>query len=306
MKLRKVVATGLFSAMLIGSCLSASAAPSSAPTAASRLTEEQASLVLNVEAYKQAYPDLAAAFGNNTKAYLNHYLTHGIYEGRTKGALFDPLTYAEAYGDIRASFGYDVNALVNHYVTFGAAENRTMGTSHGYADIAAAENSGMANYYIPRTIATNYKDFVSVNNSASAGSNTRGYADTAAAKSSDMANYYIPSAIATNYKDFVPVGNSASAGGNTTNALTSGGSSLASTWDYDRSVAVFDNDTLIRVEYYDKNNQMIRYSDVTNVNGTNSYTETIYYYDEENGREVLDRTDTYTNGSLESSVAGSN
>lgn len=263
MKLRKVVATGLFTTMLIGSCLSASAAPASAPTAASQLTEEQASLVLNVEAYKQAYPDLAAAFGNNTKAYLNHYLTHGIYEGRTKGALFDPLTYAEAYGDIRAAFGYDVNALVRHFVNFGAAENRTMGTSHGYADIAAAENSGMANYYIPR-------------------------------------------AIATNYKDFVPVGNSASAGGNTGNAVTTGGGSLASTWVYDRSVAVFENGTLIRVEYYDKNNQMIRYSDVTNVNGTNSYTETIYYYDKENDREVVDRTDTYTNGSLESSVAGSN
>lgn len=267
MKLKKVIATGLITAMLAGSCLSVSAAPASA---AYQLTEKQASLILDVEAYKQAYPDLAAAFGNNTKLYVNHYLTHGVYEGRTKGVLFNPLAYAEAYGDVKAAFGDDINALVNHYVNYGVAENRTAGTSRSYAGTPLS------------------------------------YASLAAARNSGATNYYIPSAIATNYKDFIPVGNSASAGGNSQNAVTTGGSSLATTWNYDRSVAVFENGTLSRIEYYDKNNQMIRYSDVTNVNGTNSYTETIYYYDKENDREVLDRTDTYTNGSLASSVAGSN
>lgn len=264
MKLKKVVAAGLFTAMLAGSCLCVSAAPAPTPAAASQLTEEQAGLILNVEAYKQAYPDLAAAFGNNTKAYINHYLTHGIYEGRTKGALFDPLTYAEAYGDIRAAFGYDINALVNHYVNFGVAEKRTMGTSHGYADIASAESSGMANYYIPK-------------------------------------------AIAASYENFVPVGNSASAGSNMQNAQTSGGSSLASTWNYDRSNAIYgDNNTLLRVEYYDASGKLIRYSSVDKVdNSTNSYTETIYYYDDKTEKDVVDRVDTYVNGVLHSSAPGS-
>lgn len=96
-------------------------------------------LIINVDAYRAAYSDLNAVFGDNTAAYVEHYLTAGIYEGRTQGVLFNPLAYAEAYPDIKAVLGDNVAALTDHYITCGIAENRTAGTACGYADIATAE-----------------------------------------------------------------------------------------------------------------------------------------------------------------------
>lgn len=276
MKLKKTFAAGLSTALLISSCLSVSAAPA----AASGLTPEQInSLVLNVEAYKQAYPDLAAAFGNNTQSYIDHYLTQGIYEGRTKGALFDPLTYAEAYDDIKNIYGYDINALVRHYVNYGAAENRTMGTSHGYPDIAAAESSGLTRAYIPRASAAEYQNL----------SNSGGSPASSAGAASN------PSA--------------AVSGTGILTASAPESSYTADRWNYHHTTSIYHDDgkTLWRVEYYDENNKLKEYSSVTNVNlDTNSYTENIYSYDYENKKEVLERVDIYENGVLVSSAPGAN
>ena len=269
--------------MLISSCLSASAAPK----ASTNLTPEQInSLVLNVEAYKQAYPDLAAAFGNNTQSYIDHYLTQGVYEGRTKGALFDPLTYAEAYDDIKNIYGYDINALVRHYVNYGAAENRTMGTSHGYPDIAAAESSGLTRAYIPRASAAEYQNLAYNGNSSSP------------AVSGSTASSGLPAS-----------SGSTTAAANRPAAAESGSSSIADRWNYHHTTSIYHDDgkTLWRVEYYDENNKLKEYSSVTNVNpDTNSYTENIYSYDNENKKEVLERVDIYENGVLVSSAPGAN
>ena len=62
-----------------------------------------------------------------------------------------------------------------------------------------------------------------------------------------------------------------------------------------------DDNTLIRVEYYDENSKLIFYSDVVDYDKeTKSYTENIYSYDEENNCDVLVRTDIYVNGVLSS------
>lgn len=58
-------------------------------------------------------------------------------------------------------------------------------------------------------------------------------------------------------------------------------------------------DQVIRREYYDESDQLFEYSDVLNYDPeTNSYTENVYRYDEETGREILVRTETYQNGQL--------
>ena len=289
MKLKKTLAAGLSTAVLFSSCPGVSAAPATT----TNLTSEQINnYILNVEAYKQAYPDLAAVFGDDVESYVNHYLTTGIYEGRTKGVLFDPLTYAEAYGDIRSTYGYDVIALVEHYVNCGVAENRTMGTSHGYADIAAAENSGLERAYIPRAIASEYQN-LSVENSSGGSS---------AAADSNPVNLSSAADAASGSSVSVPT-NSADSSDN------SGGSTLADRWNYHHTTSIYHDDgkTLWRVEYYDENNKLQQYSDVTNVNtDTNSYTENIYSYDTEKNEQILERVDTYENGVLVSSTPGSN
>lgn len=288
MKLKKALAAGLTTVVLISSCLNVSAAPKTANNLTNSLTlEEINSLILNVEAYKQAYPDLEAAFGNDANAYINHYLTTGVYEGRTKGVLFDPLTYAEAYTDIRNALGYDIIAIVNHYVTYGIAENRTMGTSYGYADIAAAENAGLNRYYIPRELASEYKD-ISYDGSFSGSPLT-----------SDNNTANTGSTAGSNSGNFTFAAN---------NSSTANVDTAADRWNYHHTTSIYHDDgTLWRVEYYDENNKLQEWSDVTNVNpDTNSYTENIYSYDAENDEIILERTDTYENGVLQSSVSGTN
>ncbi len=92
--------------------------------------------ILNVEEYRKAYPDLQAAYGDNWDGYVDHYLTHGLYEGRDEGKLFDPWVYAESYPDVKAAYGDDVNAIIAHYVNHGVNEGKTAGTSAGYVDMA--------------------------------------------------------------------------------------------------------------------------------------------------------------------------
>lgn len=279
MNLKKTIAAGLSIAVLVSSGLTVSAAV--------KTPVNTNDLIINVEAYKAAYPDLAQAFGDNADAYVEHYLTIGVYEGRTKGVLFDPLTYAEAYDDIKNAFGYDIPAIVNHYVTCGITENRTIGTAHGYADIATAESADMVKYYPLRENATTYAD-------NSSDSSSTGNAGTGHTTNSSTDNS------STSSPDISSVSDSAAS---YNNAATD---SAADRWQAHHTTTILHDDgSKWRVEYYDENNNLKQYSSVTYTDtSTDSYTENIYSYDKENNVEVLERTDTYVNGVLESSTSG--
>ena len=286
MNLKKAVIASAAAALLVGSAMNVSAAEKTPSNYANALkANNQENLIIDVEAYKAAYSDLAEAFGDDTDAYIRHYLTIGVYEGRTKGVLFDPLVYAEAYSDVKEAFGYNVPAIVNHYLTFGISENRTQGTATGYADLAAAERAGAQKTNIQRNV-------IVINNldSNAAGSI---YENNAAGNNNNAA--------ASNGNTFLN-NNMAAGSGNTAaaNSAAAGNSNK----DYHHTTSIYGDDksTLLRVEYYDDQNKLYQYSDITNYDSsTNSYTEKIYHYDEESHTEVLDRTDTYVNGVLSSS-----
>ena len=257
MNVKKAFAAGAAVAVFISSALNVSAA--------------EMDLIIDVDAYKAAYSDLEEAFGDDEQAYIEHYLTKGVYEGRTKGVLFDPLAYAEAYSDIKEAFGDDIQAIVNHYVTLGVTENRTIGTANGYADLAAAKKGG------PRRVS---------------------------AQSTGRAADYYGNASDSSYGNDIAgsvyAGNTAGTG-NSGNAA-GGSESVGSGKVYGHTTSIYGNDysELLRVEYYDQNNKLIEYSDVTNYDkDTNSYTENVY--SNKDGVEVHERTDTYVNGVLVSS-----
>ncbi len=72
--------------------------------------------------------------------------------------------------------------------------------------------------------------------------------------------------------------------------------------NYDHTTSIYDNDneTLLRVEYYDSSNKLTHYSVISDFDsGTGSYTEKIYTYDDDTQTEILQRTDTYVNGVLD-------
>lgn len=88
----------------------------------------------DAEAYAEAYPDLKAAFGNDTAALAQHYIKHGIQEGRAVDSWeeiakvmnpgFDAEAYAEKYPDLKAGYGNDAEALAKHFAQHGITEGR--------------------------------------------------------------------------------------------------------------------------------------------------------------------------------------
>lgn len=292
MNLRKVAAIVAAMMMLAGSVLNVSAAEKISSNYVKALKKSGAEkLIIDVEAYKAAYSDLEAAFGDNVDAYIEHYLTLGVYEGRTKGVLFDPLAYAEAYGDVKDAFGDNISAIVDHYVKYGVAENRTVGTANGYADLETAEKNGAG---VPIQIRANvYVNSIAGNSSVSEEAAERYVAVIASSVTNNTG--YSAGAISS----YV-----ASAASGSSAASSDGNKVVLPPLDYNRTTSIYDDDgkTLIRVEYYDENNKLSHYSDVTNYDPeTKSYTEEIYHYDEEKNEEVLDRTNTYVDGNLSSS-----
>ncbi|MGI6107265.1 MAG: N-acetylglucosaminidase [Lachnospiraceae bacterium] len=80
--------------------------------------------VFNAVYYLNKYPDLKAAFGTDYKAALEHFVKHGIAEGRQASADFSVEIYKQNYADLRSAFGSNNAAYVNHYLTHGKSENR--------------------------------------------------------------------------------------------------------------------------------------------------------------------------------------
>lgn len=273
MKLKRVIALFAAAAVIAGSTISVSAAePISGDYLTALIESGNAGLILNVDAYRAAYSDLDAAFGDNTNAYIEHYLTMGIYEGRTSGALFNPLIYAEAYDDVKAAFGDNTEALIDHYINFGISENRTEGTAQGYADIAQAQMIAAS------TVA------------ASGGSNSTPAATT---------GQNIFSSIFGGSSNNGNTGSSSNNGGSAaTPAPTVNNTPVNNGNNYHHTTSIYESDgTLIRIEYYDENNRLFEYSDVINYDKTtNSYTENIF--DVSNTSDTPDRTNNYEDGVL--------
>lgn len=322
MKVRKGITVGAAVCILLGSVMNVSAAePYSDQYVSTLIKNRQESLIIDVEAYKASYDDLARSFGDNPYAYVNHYLTVGVYEGRTKGVLFDPLIYAESYSDVKEAFGHDISSIVEHYLKFGITEKRTQGTAQGYCDIAAAEKAGALNTNVNRdvdgsmSVAGNTTSInvsvASVTSAATANSDyvnnnsTTNY-DTSAEGSSLNENYAVADNSSLNSSNAsndssTPTSSNSIPVSNNSVAADGNSSSVSVDNSYYRTTSIYDNDetTLLRVEYYNENNQLINYSVVTDFDSSsNSYTETIY-----DSNCVLERTDVYVNGSLSSSEA---
>lgn len=83
--------------------------------------------IFDANLYAKAYPDVAAAYGNDREALWNHYVTHGINEGRTQiNSGFNVFAYISAYPDLRNAFGDDLVAYYVHYANNGINENRKL------------------------------------------------------------------------------------------------------------------------------------------------------------------------------------
>lgn len=99
--------------------------------------------VFDASYYSAAYPDVAAAYGNNADALLNHFISFGVKEGRNASAEFNPQAYRQRYEDLQAAFGSDMAAYCRHYVAYGKAEGRN-GSADGQPVAAVQQADSQA------------------------------------------------------------------------------------------------------------------------------------------------------------------
>ena len=65
--------------------------------------------------YADLYRDLKETYGYDREALWEHYLKHGLAEGRTMNELFDVVKYREQYADLDAAFGDDWDAYLRKH-----------------------------------------------------------------------------------------------------------------------------------------------------------------------------------------------
>lgn len=80
--------------------------------------------VFDADYYYAAYPDVAATCGPNYGKLLSHFMTTGMYEGRSASLEFNPSYYKNRYPDLQAVYGDDLRQYCIHYASCGKAEGR--------------------------------------------------------------------------------------------------------------------------------------------------------------------------------------
>ena len=138
-----ITATSFGTTGLVANAEEAPVTTSAATVVKQNLNAEMVAKVFDANYYATTYPDVAAAFGTDANALLNHYMTAGIYEGRNASATFNASFYALANSDLATTLGDNLESYIEHYLTFGAQEGRVASFEQLIAlDPAAAANIG--------------------------------------------------------------------------------------------------------------------------------------------------------------------
>lgn len=83
--------------------------------------------IFDAEYYAKLYPDLTAAFGNNSRRLFNHFVNFGLKEGRAACDFFDISFYMLAYQDLKTAGFDDSASFIKHYLEYGKSEGRLAG-----------------------------------------------------------------------------------------------------------------------------------------------------------------------------------
>ena len=81
-------------------------------------------LVYDFYEYINRYPDIKAYCGNDDVKALEHFVQHGMSEGRMGRASFDVNFYKANYTDLQKVFGNDSRKYYLHYIACGNSEGR--------------------------------------------------------------------------------------------------------------------------------------------------------------------------------------
>jgi hypothetical protein len=74
--------------------------------------------------YAAENPDVVSVYGNSERKLLQHYMSHGRYEGRSASSDFNLMSYRSLHSDLYQAFSDDLDAYAAHYRDHGRAEGR--------------------------------------------------------------------------------------------------------------------------------------------------------------------------------------
>ena len=111
--------------------------------------------VFDPDYYYRHNADVAAAYGNNPNALIQHFVEFGMKEGRQASSVFDVQYYKSTYADLRAAFGNDLPSYYKHFLDNGMREGRQASKifnvysyKNQYADLRAAFGNDLTSYYL--------------------------------------------------------------------------------------------------------------------------------------------------------------
>lgn len=89
------------------------------------------SAVYDFEYYISHYDDMYDLYRNNPDGAIEHFVEHGMSEGRQASEEFNVYTYRNRYADLRSGYGSDLKGYYLHYIDYGKSEERS-GTGTAY------------------------------------------------------------------------------------------------------------------------------------------------------------------------------
>lgn len=130
------------------------------------VTDEEKELlrsIFDVEYYKAQNSELLDLVGDDEEALFEHFITCGVFEGRTCNSYFDPSAYASAYSELSDAFGNDILKYYVHYAAIGKDEDRKYTTVEACAvDGITVKSLNDENvlitpeiYYLAKSLGTN-------------------------------------------------------------------------------------------------------------------------------------------------------
>ncbi len=103
--------------------------------------------LFDAQYYYNKYGDLQQVIGYDEEKLFEHYMTYGIFEGRSGCAEFNLLYYMKNNEDVKAAFGNNYTAYCKHYLEYGRAEQRTAATAELFTAEPTNELGRYTTYY---------------------------------------------------------------------------------------------------------------------------------------------------------------
>ncbi|HRN97004.1 MAG TPA: hypothetical protein PLZ58_00940 [Candidatus Saccharibacteria bacterium] len=110
------------------------------------------STIFDADYYLNRYPDVRGAVSSSPIDAFDHFIKHGMSEGRQASERFNAISYKDRYPDLRAAFGNDIVKYAIHYILHGMAEGRTA-TGNKFVGVSSYKGVDYSlvydfNYYI--------------------------------------------------------------------------------------------------------------------------------------------------------------